>query len=148
MYRMTVCVVATLSLLAPTGFARAAASYREPGQTPVDGRPVSGEWRSGEQFENQARATLVVDEGAGGRTGTLTLRGLTNGDDDRATLRVPFRGATWDGTTLSFVTVLPDGEGDTRWALRVTAPGRAVLGLVTDDGRPMADGPTWDMTRP
>jgi hypothetical protein len=61
-------------------------------------------------------------------TGTLILLGMTRGDDDRTTLRVPFRDGAWDGTTLSFETVLPDGEGTTRWALRVTAPGKATLG--------------------
>lgn len=146
MHRMTIWVVATLSLLASADVTRVAASDAKPAQAPVDGQPVSGEWRSGEQFENQARATLVVDDGAGARTGTLTLRGLTDGDNHRATLRVPFRDGTWDGTTLSFVTVLT-GEGNARWALRTTAPGRAVLRVVSDEGQPLEDGPTWDMSR-
>ena len=123
MNRVTVRVFVALSLLTSTVWREPAVSDREQGKAPTDIRAVSGEWRSGEQFENQARATLVVGESAGDLSGTLVLLGLTRGDDDRATLRVPFRGGTWDGTTLAFQTELPDGEGTARWTLRVTAPG-------------------------
>jgi hypothetical protein len=122
-------------------------SASEQNKTAADVQPIAGEWRSSDQFDKQARATLVVQDGAGRLTGTLTLLGMTRGDDDRATLRVPFRDAVWDGTRLSFEIVLPDGEGTARWALRVTAPGKATLGLLTDDGRPQEGGPNWEMSR-
>ena len=40
---------------------------------------------------------------------------MRRGGDDRATLRVPFRLAGWDGTTLAFDTALGN-EGTTRGA--------------------------------
>ena len=111
-----------------------------------DVRPAIGDWRSREQLDNQPRATVVVQEDAGTLAGSLTLLGLTNGADDRATLRVPFRGAQWDGTTLTFETVLPD-EGTSRWTLRLLATGRATLALTAEDGKPIEQGPSWDMLR-
>jgi hypothetical protein len=147
MKRVTAAALAAFSLLTFTVSARTEASARGQAKAPADIRPVSGEWRSGEQFDNQARATLVVKDGAGSLTGTLTLLGMTRGDDDRATVRVPFRDGAWDGTTLSFETVLPDGEGKARWTLRLTAAGKATLGPVTDDGKPISDGPKWEMSR-
>ena len=146
MNKVTAALVA-FSLLTFTVSVRAEVSAREQAKAPADSRPVSGEWRSGEQFDNQARATLVVQDGAGSLTGTLTLLGMTRGNDNRATVRVPFRDGAWDGTSLSFVTELPDGEGKARWTLRVTAPGKATLGPLTDDGKPIEDGPNWEMSR-
>ena len=146
MNRTTAAFVA-FSLLTFTVSARVEVSIREQAKAPADAQPVSGEWRSSEQFDNQARATLVVQDGAGSLTGTLTVLGLTRGADDRATLRVPFGAGAWDGTTLTFETTLPDGEGKARWALRVTAPGKATLAPVTDDGRQVEDGPKWEMSR-
>jgi hypothetical protein len=113
-----------------------------------DTRAVAGEWRSSEQFENQPRATVVVQLDGGALAGSLTLLGMTQGADDRATVRVAFRGATWDGTTLSFDTTLPGNEGKARWALRITATGNATLRPTTEDGQPVEDGPTWEMRRP
>jgi hypothetical protein len=107
---------------------------------------VRGEWRSREQFEEQPRAAVVVREEAGTLAGTLTLLGMTRGADDRATLRVTFRGAKWDGVTLGFETEL-GSEGRTRWALRLTPAGDATLRPTTDDGKPIEDGPTWEMSR-
>jgi hypothetical protein len=147
MNRMTATALVAFSLLTFALSAQPEVSARAPDQASADVRPVSGEWRSVEQFDNQARATLVVQDGAGSLTGTFTLLGTTRGDDDRATLRVPFRDGAWDGATLSFETELPDGEGKQRWALRVTAPGRATLGPVTEDGQPIEDGPKWEMSR-
>jgi hypothetical protein len=115
--------------------------------TKPDARPAIGDWRSIEQFESRPRATVVVQEDAGTLSGSLTLRGMTRGADDRATLRVPFRGAAWDGTTLTFETELPDNEGKSRWVLRLTATGKATLGPTTDDGKPIEDGPKWEMVR-
>jgi hypothetical protein len=114
----------------------------------ADSRPVSGEWRSREQFDNQPRATVVVQEDGGALAGSLTLLGMTRGADDRATLRVPFRDAVWDGSTLTFETALPDNEGTARWALRIMATGKATLRPTTDDGKPVEDGPMWEMSRP
>jgi hypothetical protein len=113
----------------------------------ADARSVSGEWRSREQFDNKPRATVVVQEDGGTLAGSLTLLGMTRGADDRATLHVPFRGAAWDGTILSFETTLPDNEGKARWALRITAAGQATLRPTTDDGKPIEDGPVWEMSR-
>jgi hypothetical protein len=136
-----------MSWLTFTSPARGEPSLGLQPKAPADTQPVNGEWRSGERFDGHARATLVVNGAAGSLTGVLTLLGLTNGDDDRATLRVPFRDGAWDGTTLSFEITLPDGEEKARWTLRVTAPGKATLGLATDDGG--QDGaPKWEMSRP
>jgi hypothetical protein len=147
MNRPTVTAFVAFSLLMCALSAQVEASTAEQSKVVADTRPVAGEWRSGEQFDNQARATLVVRDDAGRLIGTLILLGMTRGDDDRTTLRVPFRDGAWDGTTLSFETVLPDGEGTTRWALRVTAPGKATLGPLADDGRPEEDRPKWEMRR-
>jgi hypothetical protein len=136
-----------LSLLACAVPARAAASTGEQAKAPGDARPLAGEWRSGEQFEGQARATLVVADDAGSLTGLLTVFGLTRGDDDRATLRVPFRDGVWDGASLSFETSMPDGDEKARWTLRVTAPGKAILEPVENDGRQIEGGPKWEMSR-
>jgi hypothetical protein len=147
MKRTTAAVFAAFSLLTGSVSMQVETSAREQGKAAADVQPISGEWRSSEQFDNRARATLAVQDGAGRLTGTLILLGMTRGDDDRATLHVPFRDGAWDGTTLSFETVLPDGEGTARWALRVTAPGKATLGPLADDGRPEEGGPKWEMSR-
>ena len=147
MHSRAVATLVACSWLAFTGPARGEVSIGEQPNAQVDARPVSGEWRSGEQFDGQARATLVVEDGTGRLTGVLTLLGLTRGDDDRATLRVPFRDAAWDGTTLSFEAALPDGDEKARWTLRVTAPGKATLGPVKDDGGQIEGGPQWEMSR-
>jgi hypothetical protein len=119
-----------------------------PGQAPsmADTRAVRGEWRSREQFGDQPRATVVVHEQDGTLGGSLTLLGMTREGDDRATLRVPFRLAAWDGTTLTFDTLLGN-EGTTRWALVVTPAGDAVLRPTTDGGKVVDDAPTWEMRR-
>jgi hypothetical protein len=138
---------AACSLLTGAVSIRVETSARVQGGAAENVQPIAGEWRSSEQFDDRPRATLAVQDGAGRLTGTLTLLGLTNGDDDRAALQVPFREAAWDGTTLSFETVLPDGEPTTRWTLRVTAPDKGTLGPLADDGRPEEGGPTWEMSR-
>jgi len=135
------------SLLMAAGSAPAMPGGHVQGSVAADVRPLAGAWRSSEQFDNQARVTLEVQDDTGGLTGTLTLLGMTRGDDDRTTVRVPFRQAAWDGTTLSFETELPDGEGKAGWALRVTAPGKATLGPVTADGHPEEGAPNWEMSR-
>jgi hypothetical protein len=147
MNRTTVAACVVCSLLMCAVSAQVDTSAAEQGKVAADAQPVAGEWRSGEQFANQARATLVVRDGAGRLTGTLVLLGMTRGDDERATLRVPFRDGAWDGTALSFETELPDGEGKSRWVLRVTAPGKATLGPVSADGREEEGGPNWEMSR-
>lgn len=114
----------------------------------ADVRPAIGDWRSREQFEGQPRATVVLRDDSGTLSGSLTMLGMTRGADDRATLRVPFRDAAWDGTTLTFETVLPDNEGKSRWALRLTAAGQATLFPTADNGKPIEDGPKWEMARP
>jgi hypothetical protein len=100
---------------APTAL-KSQAQPQSPGQAPSTAatRAVRGEWRSREQFGDQPRATVVVHEEDRTLAGSLTLLGMTRGDDDRATLRVPFRLAGWDGTTLTFETALGN-EGTTRW---------------------------------
>ena len=110
-------------------------------------RPAIGEWRSREQFDNAPRTTLVVHNDAATLAGSLTLLGMTRRGDDRATMTVPFRGAVWDGSTLTFETVLPDNEGKSRWTLRLLPTGTATLFPTGDDGRPVEDGPTWEMIR-
>jgi hypothetical protein len=147
MNRVTVAAFVVCSLLMCAVSAQVETSAAEQSKVVADAQPVVGEWRSGEQFDNQARATLVVQDGAGRLTGTLVLLGMTRGDDDRATLRVPFRDGTWDGRALSFETELPDAEGKVRWVLRTTAPGKATLGPVSADGRQEEGGPNWEMSR-
>jgi hypothetical protein len=136
------------------GVAAAVSSERETPatsgeQTPakVDVRPAIGEWRSREQFDHAPRATVVVHNDAATLAGSLTLLGITRGADDRATLKVPFRGAVWDGTTLTFETALPDNEGASRWTLRLLPAGTATLFPIGDDGKPVEDGPMWEMVR-
>ena len=147
MDRTTVAAFVACSLLMCALSAQGETSAAEQSKVVANAQPVAGEWRSGEQFDNQARATLVVRDGAGRLTGTLVLLGMTRGDDDRTTLRVPFRDGAWDGTALSFETELPDGEEKVRWVLRVTARGKATLGPVSADGRPEEGGPSWEMSR-
>jgi len=113
----------------------------------TDPRAVTGEWRSRELFENQPRATVTVQDEGGALNGSLTLLGMTRGADDRATLRVTFRAGSWDGATLLFDTELPDNEGKARWALRLIPPGKVTLAPVSPEGRPIEDGPFWEMTR-
>jgi hypothetical protein len=62
-------------------------------------------------------------------------------------VRMPFRGGAWDGTILTFETVLPDNEGTSRWALRVGATGKATLYPTAEDGKAVEDGPKWEMVR-
>ena len=120
---------------APTAL-KSQAQLQSPGQAPstADTRSVRGEWRSREQFGDQPRATVVVREEDGTLAGSLTLLGMTRGGDDRVTLRVPFRHAEWDGTTLTFDTALGD-EGTTRWALVVTPVRDAMLRPMTEEGK-------------
>jgi hypothetical protein len=118
-----------------------------PASAKVDARPVRGEWRSHETFDGQARAGLVVQEDGGALAGSLTLLGMTRGADTRATLRLPFRGATWDGRMLSFETTLPDNEGTTRWALRIEPTGAGTLRPILEGGQPIEGGPMWEMRR-
>ena len=84
----------------------------------------------------------------GGRhTGRLAhAPGHDTGGNDWATLRVPFRPAGWDGTTLTFDTALGN-EGTTRWALVVTPAGDAMLRPTTEEGKVVEDAPTWEMSR-
>lgn len=116
------------------------------GQTPSTS-DVRGEWRSSEQFENEPRVTLIVRDDGAVPAGSLTVRGMTRGADDRAILRTQFREGKWNGTTLTFETVLPDDEGKAAWVLRVTAAGKATLHTSAEDGKPDADGPSWEMRR-
>jgi hypothetical protein len=132
----------------PSAMLQGQAQAHSPRQTSkIDARPGGGEWRSLEQFDNQPRATVVVEEDGAALAGRLTLLGMTRGADDRAALRIPFRGASWNGTTLSFETVLPDNEGKTRWELRVVTPGKATLYPTADNGARIEDGPSWEMSR-
>jgi hypothetical protein len=87
-----------------------------------------------------------VHEEDGTLAGSLTLLGMTRRGDDRSTLRVPFRLAGWDGTTLTFDTALGN-EGTTRWALVVTPAGDAVLRPTTEEGKVVEDAPMWEMSR-
>jgi hypothetical protein len=132
---------------APTAL-KSQARPQSPGQAPSTANTgaVRGEWRSREQFGDQPRATVVVHEEDGTLAGTLTLLGMTEGADDRATLRVPFRVAGWDGTTFTFDTALGN-EGTTRWVLVVTPAGDATLRPTTEEGKAVEDAPTWAMSR-
>ena len=132
---------------APTAV-KSQAQLQSPGQAPstADTRAVRGEWRSREQVGDRPRATVVVRDEDGTLAGSLTLLGMTQGGDDRATLRVPFRHAGWDGTTLTFDTALGD-EGTTRWALVVKPVGDAMLRPTTEEGKVVEDAPTWEMSR-
>jgi hypothetical protein len=107
-----------------------------------------GKWVSAERFEGEPRISVAFRRGNGSIEGWAVLLGQHRKGDDRATLGLSFSGATWNGRSMEFSTILPEDEGTIGWELRVSTPTTATLSALTEDGLPINDDDLrWDMTR-
>jgi len=111
-----------------------------------DSTRLIGQWLSDERFEAQPRVALTIRQDGATHAGVAVLRGLTEGENDRATLMLSFCAADWDGQRLVFKTEIAD-EGVTAWELRLTKGNEATLRVLAEDGKPIEEGPSWRMAK-
>ena len=106
-----------------------------------------GKWRSAEQFEGESRLSFAFRQDRAEIVGWAILLGQHRKGDHRATLALTFHSVAWDKGRLRFETMLPEDEGTIGWELQPTAQNRAILRAVTEDGMPIQDDLSWEMTR-
>lgn len=114
---------------------------------PTDISSALGRWRSAEQFEGESRLSFAFRQERAEIVGWAILLGQHRKGDNRATLALTFHNVVWEKGRLRFETMLPEDEGTIGWELQPTAQNRAVLRAVTEDGVPIQDDLSWEMTR-
>jgi hypothetical protein len=140
-------LVASLLLVVPAMHAIVPASFANGTRQAADLAGALGKWRSTEQFEGESRLSFAFRQDRAEIVGWAVMLGQHRKGDHRATLALTFHGVSWEKGRLRFETMLPEDEGTIGWELQVTGQNRAVLRAVTEDGAPIPDAPSWEMTR-
>jgi hypothetical protein len=139
--RMTRCPGAILFLALGLG---ASCTSNERPQSESAPKPA-GEWRSTTRVADRPEVTLTFAT-ASTASSSMSLRGERRGIQEWATM--PLANAIWDGTQMTFETVLPDNEGKVYWTFRPVARNRARLAGVPDDAD-LSDPPIqWSLETP
>jgi len=131
--RLVATVVLTLGL-------NAACTQRQP----ETAQQPSGEWRSTARVGDRPEVTLML--AADARTsGSMSLRGERRGNQEWTTMSVdhPF----WNGTQMTFETVLPDDEGKVYWTFRAFSQKQARLTAVAEDSAQTAEPIQWALEK-
>ena len=106
-----------------------------------------GKWRSTEQFEGESRLSISFRQERAEIVGWAVMLGQYRKGDHRATLALTFHGVRWEKGRLRFETMLPEDEGTIGWEFHVTGQNPAILNARTEDGAPIPDAPSWEMTK-
>ena len=114
---------------------------------PADVDRAVGTWRSTEQFEGESRFSFAFRQDGKNIVGWAVLLGQHRKADHRATLALTFQNVVWEKDRFKFETFLPEDEGTIGWELRVTAPTRATLVALSENGAPYQEPLTWEMTK-
>jgi hypothetical protein len=106
--------------------------------------PPLGEWRSTVQVGDRPEVTLRLASAAD--SGLMSLRGERRGVQEWTTMTV--QRAAWNGSQMTFETVLPDDEGKVYWALYPIGDRRARLIAIPDDADPGDPPAQWSLEAP
>jgi hypothetical protein len=96
------------------------------------------------QIGDRPELTLTLASAAD--SGLMSLRGERRGVQEWTTMRV--QRAAWNGSQMTFETVLPDDEGKVYWALYPVGDRRARLIAIPDDADPGDPPAQWSLEAP
>ncbi len=104
-----------------------------------------GTWNSEEKFKGEA-SLVVVLKGTGGQLGgTVTMRGVTDDDNNATTLNLVIQSAVFQAEKLSFETKTPD-DSLLQWEITFNGS-NATAAIVGDQDGPYGDPQRWKLQR-
>jgi hypothetical protein len=104
-----------------------------------------GTWHSDEKFNGEPRVVIVLRTVDGKLGGTVTMRGVTDDDNNSTTLNLVIDSATVEGGKISFQAKMPD-ENITEWEMTL-AGSTATASIIGDRDGPYSDPQKWRMKR-
>ena len=104
-----------------------------------------GTWKSDERYNGETRVIVVLKSADGKLGGTVTVRGVTDDDNNITTLNLAIQSAKVEGNSLSFETKMPD-DNVVEWEMTMNGP-TATAGMVGDRDGPYSDPQRWKLRR-
>jgi hypothetical protein len=104
-----------------------------------------GTWNSDEKYNGETRVVVVLKNDGGQFGGTITMRGITDDDNNVTTLNLAIRSAKMEGEKLSFEAKMPD-DNVTEWEMTFNGS-TATASIVADQDGPYSVPQSWKLSR-